>query len=64
MTFVVSCAFYQDSKCMLKGGCCDLNCSINKEGRNIPFNDDIDPFAQWSMERIEHIEESTGQKLN
>ena len=56
MTFVVSCIYYQDSKCMLKGNCCDLNCDMADSDRGQPFADEIDPITKWEIERGKKVE--------
>jgi hypothetical protein len=45
MTFVESCIYYQDSKCILKGGCCDLDCGLTHSEKSNPFYDEIDTFT-------------------
>ncbi len=63
MTFVVSCIYYQDSKCMLKDGCCDLNCDMAGSVRGQSFNDEIDLVTKWEMESTKK-EENFARKLS
>ena len=63
MSFEKSCKFYQDSKCTLKGGCCDLNCDMADSDRGNQFYDEIDTFTKWRIER-EQKEENSGLKLS
>jgi len=58
MTFLESCMYYQDSKCALKGGCCDLNCSMNEANRGNLTNDESDPFAKWGIEKAKKEKKS------
>ena len=53
MSFEKSCKFYQDSKCMLKGGCCDLNCELTNSDRGDQFYDEIDTFRKWRIEKAQ-----------
>lgn len=52
MSFEKSCKYFRDSKCILKGGCCDLNCDIARsfDGNGL-FCDEIDTFTKWWMEK-------------
>jgi hypothetical protein len=49
MTFWRSCKFYENSKCSLQGGYCDLGCNQTRAERSIKSYDEIDPFTQWQM---------------
>jgi len=62
MTFVESCIYYQDSKCLLKGGCCDLNCDRVETDNGSPFYDEIDPFTKWRNEKAQK-EKNSESKL-
>ena len=53
MTFLESCVYYQDSKCTLKGSCCDLNCGMIESDRDNLTNDESDPFAKWGIEKAQ-----------
>lgn len=53
MTFFESCIYYQDSKCALKGGCCDLNCGITDSDRGNLSYDEIDAFTKWGIEKTQ-----------
>ena len=53
MTFVESCIYYQDSRCVLKGGCCDLNCGMVETDKCNPFYDEIDLLTKWRMENAQ-----------
>lgn len=58
MTFVESCIYYQDSKCVLKGGCCDLNCDMGETDKGNKFYDEIDPFTKWQIENSQKEKKS------
>jgi len=58
MTFVESCIYYQDSKCVLKGGCCDLNCDMADTDKGNQFYDEIDPFTKWQIENAQQEKKS------
>lgn len=62
MTFVESCIYYKDSKCMLKDSCCDLNCDVAETGRDNQFYDEIDPFTKWRNEKVQK-EKNSESKL-
>jgi len=63
MSFEKSCKYFQDSKCTLKGGCCDLNCDIaHSSDRDNLFCDEIDTFTQWWLEK-EQREENLRLKI-
>jgi hypothetical protein len=53
MTFLESCIYYQDSKCTLKGGCCDLNCGMAESDRGNLTYDESDPFVKWQIEKVQ-----------
>ena len=53
MTFLESCIYYQDSKCKLKGSCCDLNCGMADSDRGNLTYDESDPFAKWEIEKAQ-----------
>jgi hypothetical protein len=63
MSFEKSCKFYQDSKCILNGGCCDLNCGLTDPERSNPFYDEIDTFTKWQKEKEQQEEGKSGLKL-
>ena len=56
MALVESCIFYVDSRCMLKGGCCDLDCNLPKDGNGTQLYDEIDTFTKWQIERAKEEE--------
>jgi len=58
MTFVESCVYYQDSKCALKGGCCDLNCDMVDTDKGNTFYDEIDPFIKWGIDKAKKEKKS------
>ena len=64
MSFEKSCKFYQDSKCNLKGGCCDLYCELMDFGRRYQFDDEMDPFTDWRVEKIPREDIKSGWKLS
>jgi hypothetical protein len=51
MTFIESCIYYKDSICVLKDGCCDLNCDMADTDKVDRFYDEIDPFTKWQIEK-------------
>jgi|GEM_PF-5998336 len=63
MSFIESCIYYKDSKCVLKGGCCDLNCDMADTEKGNQFYDEIDPFTKWRIERAQK-EKNSESKLN
>jgi len=64
MSFEKSCKFYQDSKCILKGGCCDLNCELTNSDRSDQFYDEIDAFTKWQIEKAQQEDVKSGWKLS
>jgi hypothetical protein len=64
MALVESCIFYDESRCMLKGGCCDLDCSLSKNGNGIQFYDEIDTFTKWQLEKMQEEERDLDLKLS
>ena len=63
MSFEKSCKFYQDSKCILSGGCCDLSCESTNFDRSDQFYDEIDPFTKWRIEKAQK-EKNSESKLS
>ncbi len=63
MSFLESCIYYQDSKCVLKEGCCDLNCDMANSERDHLSYDESDPFTRWEIEKAEK-EENSEPKLS
>jgi len=61
MALVESCIFYEDSRCMLKGSCCDLDCSLSKNGNGAQSYDEIDTFTEWEIERAKREEVNSQQ---
>jgi len=64
MALVESCIFYVDSRCMLKGGCCDLECSLSKNGNGTQFYDEIDTFTKWQWEKMQEEKRNLDLKLS
>ena len=62
MTLVESCIYYQDSKCILKGGCCDLNCGMTESEIGNQSYDEIDVFTQWRIEKTKSGEGTSNLK--
>ena len=54
MSFEKSCKFYQDSKCILEGGYCDLNCNRQMSDEDFRFYDKMDALTQWQIEEVEN----------
>ena len=63
MTFIESCIYYKDSKCVLKGGCCDLNCDKADTEKGNQFYDEIDQFTKWGVEKAQK-EKNSESKLS
>jgi hypothetical protein len=53
MSLEKSCKFYQDSKCILEGGYCDLDCNRLMSDEDFRFYDKMDALAQWKIEEVE-----------
>ena len=51
MTFEKVCKYYLDSKCLLLGGYCDLNCNKLPGGEDSEFYDRMDTLNQWRDEK-------------
>ena len=64
MSFERSCKFYQDSKCILQGGCCDLHCELTNFDSRDQFYDEMDPFTEWQIEKIPREDIKSGWKLS
>ena len=63
MSFEKSCKFYQDSKCILKGGYCDLDCNRLMSDEDFRFYDKMDALTQWQIEEVENEIEGPGGRL-
>ena len=50
MTLGKSCKYYLDSRCILGGGYCDLNCGHLHSDEEFKFYDMADVFARRRME--------------
>jgi len=57
-----SCIFDQDSRCLLKGGCCDLNCNPAQDENGAQCQDEIDTLIEWRAEKAPEGEGSSGLK--
>jgi hypothetical protein len=55
-----SCIFDQDSRCLLKGGCCDLNCNPAQDENGAQCHDEIDTLIEWRTEKAPEGEGSSG----
>lgn len=53
MSLEKSCKFYQDSKCILEGGYCDLDCNRLMSDEDFRFYEKIDALTQWKIEEVE-----------
>jgi len=53
MDFEKICKFYQDSKCILEGGYCDLDCNRLMSDEDFRFYDKMDALTQWRIEEVE-----------
>jgi hypothetical protein len=63
MSFEKSCKFYQDSKCILEGGYCDLDCNRLMSDEDFRFYDKMDALTQWQIEGVEKEIEGPGERL-
>ena len=50
MTLEKSCNYYLNTRCILTGGFCDLNCNQLLSDEDFKFYDKIDILTQWQME--------------
>jgi hypothetical protein len=58
MALEKSCKYYLNSRCILGGGYCDLNCNqALSDGDSKPY-DKIDILTQWRMEEEMEIRDS------
>jgi hypothetical protein len=63
MTFGKSCKFYENSRCILEGNFCDLNCDRLFTDEDFKFYDKNDTLTQWRIEEVEREIESQRGKL-
>jgi len=63
MTIRRSCKFYENSKCILGGKYCDLNCDQILRDEDFQFYDEISTLSQWRLEEVEREIGSPGWKL-
>lgn len=57
------CKFYQDSKCILEGGYCDLDCNRLMSDEEFRFYDKMDALTQWRIEEVEKEIKVTRSRL-
>ncbi len=62
MALPESCIFYEDSKCLLKGGCCDHNCEVTQNAKGVQSSDEIDTLIEWRIEKAPEGEGNSGLK--
>jgi hypothetical protein len=62
MTPAESCIFDQNSRCLLKGGCCDHNCNSAQYANGTQCNDEIDTLIEWRKEKPPGGEGNSGLK--
>ena len=48
-----SCKFYQDSKCILEGGHCDLDCTHLMSDEDFRLCGKMDALTLWNIEEVE-----------
>ena len=53
MSLEKSCKFYQDSKCILEGGYCDLDCNRLMSDEDFRLYGKMDALTQWKIEEVE-----------
>ncbi len=63
MSLEKSCKFYQDSKCILEGGYCDLDCNHLMSDEDFRFYDKMDALTQWQIEEMENEIRGSGLRL-
>jgi hypothetical protein len=63
MTLEKSCKFYEDARCILKDGYCDLNCNQTIGDKDIQYNDEVEMLTKWRIEKAEKEIENSGWKL-
>jgi len=51
--FDKTCKFYKDSRCIIEGGYCDLDCNRLMSDEEFRFYDKIDALTQWQIEEVE-----------
>ena len=56
-----SCIFDQ-ARCLLKGGCCDLNCNPAQDENGAQCHDEIDTLIEWREEKAPEGDGSSGLK--
>jgi len=57
-----SCIFREDSKCLLKGGCCDQNCDLTQNAKGTQSSDEIEKLIEWRIEKAPEEEGNSGLK--
>ena len=62
MAFPKSCIFYEDSKCLLKGGACDQHCEITQNAKDSESSDEIDKLIEWRIGKTPQGEGDSGLK--
>jgi hypothetical protein len=62
MAFPESCIFYEDAKCLLKGGDCDQNCELTQNIKSTKTSDEIDKLIEWRIEKAPEGEGNSGSK--
>jgi len=63
MSLEKSCKFYQDSKCILEGDYCDLDCNRLMSDEDFRFYDKMDALTQWQTEELEKEIGGPGSRL-
>ena len=62
MALPESCIFYEDSKCLLKGGGCDQKCELTQNAKGTESSDEIDKLIEWRIEKGPEGEGNSGSK--
>jgi len=62
MALPESCIFYEDSKCLLKGGGCDQNCGLTQNAKGTESSDEIDTLIEWRIEKAPEGKGNSGLK--
>ncbi len=60
MTLRTPCKFYEDSKCILKGRYCDLNCNRLFNDEDFDSYDKTDSLNKWRMKEGEKEMKNSG----
>ena len=63
MSYGKACKFYENSRCILGGKYCDLNCDQLFNDEDSRFYDKVDALTQWRLEEAERKIKIPGLKI-